>query len=78
MDIFNVETDDYGAALVHMMTDKLKKNKSTLSSGLSVGYDIDTIHNCVRPLVNSKNMLILAAKEDGLRDYLAPKQYLAN
>ena len=70
LSVFNVVTDVYGLAVVQAITNKLNKNKTTLSCGLSVGYDNDAIHDCLNSFVQNRNTLIQAADEHALEQYL--------
>ena len=68
--VFSVLTDDYGLAMVQAITNKLNKNKTTLLCGLPVGYDIDSVYDCLGSFVKNKNTLIGAADEPDLEQYL--------
>ena len=70
LSVFNVVTEVYGLAVVQAITNKLNKNKTTLSCGLSVGYDNDAIHDCLNSFVQNRNTLIQAADEHALEQYL--------
>ena len=68
--VFSVLTDDYGLAMVQAITSRLNKNKTTLLCGLPVGYDIDSVYDCLGLFVINKNTLIGAADEPDLEQYL--------